>query len=101
LKLDPFPRFPADRAQMERKLTDLFRATNVQVNQLTEGTVSAVHSAATAAPTAGSYAVGDFVRNSAPSELGTVGSKYVVMGFLCTVGGTPGTFVQCRALTGN
>jgi hypothetical protein len=86
---------------MERKLTDLFRATNVQVNQLTEGTVSAVHSAATAAPTAGSFAVGDFVRNSAPSELGTVGSKYVVMGFLCTVGGTPGTFVQCRALTGN
>jgi hypothetical protein len=101
MKLDPFPRFPADRAQMERKLTDLFRATNVQVNQLTEGTVSAVHSAATAAPTAGIFAVGDFVRNSAPSELGTVGSKYVVMGFLCTVGGTPGTFVQCRALTGN
>lgn len=86
---------------MERKLTDLFRATNVQVNQLTEGAVAAVHSAATAAPTAGSYAVGDFVRNSAPSELGTVGSKYVVTGFLCTVGGTPGTFVQCRALTGN
>ena len=86
---------------MERKLTDLFRATNVQVNQLTEGTVSAVHSAATAAPTSGSYSVGDFVRNSAPSELGTAGSKYVVMGFLCTVGGTPGTFVPCRALTGN
>ena len=85
---------------MERKLTDLFRATNVQVNQLTEGTVSAVHSAATAAPTAGNYAVGDFVRNSAPAEAGTAGSKYVVMGWLCTVGGTPGTFVQCRALTG-
>lgn len=85
---------------MERKLTDLFRATNVQVNQLTEGTVSAVHSAATAAPTGGSYAAGDFVRNSAPSELGTVGSKYVITGWLCTVGGTPGTFVQCRALTG-
>ena len=101
MKLDVFPRFPADQAQMERKLTDLFRATNQQVNQLTEGTVSAVHSASTAAPTAGSYAVGDFVRNSAPSELGTAGSKYVVMGFLCTVGGTPGTFVPCRALTGN
>lgn len=101
MKLDVFPRFPADKAQMERKLTDLFRATNVQVNQLTEGTVSAVHSASTAAPTAGSYAVGDFVRNSAPAEAGTAGSKYVVMGWLCTVGGTPGTFVPCRALTGN
>ena len=101
MKLDVFPRFPADRAQMERKLTDLFRATNVQVNQLTEGTVSAVHSASSAAPTAGSYAVGDFVRNSAPAEAGTAGSKFVVMGWLCTVGGTPGTFVPCRALTGN
>ena len=101
MKLEVFPRFPADKAQMERKLTDLFRATNVQVNQLTEGTVSAVHSAATAAPTAGSYAVGDFVRNSAPAEAGTAGSKYVVMGWLCTVAGTPGTFVPCRALTGS
>lgn len=101
MKLEVFPRFPADKAQMERKLTDLFRATNVQVNQLTEGTVSAVHSASTAAPTAGSYAVGDFVRNSAPAEAGTAGSKFVVMGWLCTVGGTPGTFVACRALTGN
>ena len=101
MKLDVFPRFPADKAQMERKLTDLFRATNVQVNQLTEGTVSAVHSASTAVPTAGSYAVGDFVRNSTPAEAGTAGSKYVVMGWLCTVGGAPGTFVQCRALTGN
>ena len=101
MKLEVVPRFPADKAQMERKLTDLFRATNVQVNQLTEGTVSAVHSAATAAPTAGSYAVGDFVRNSTPAEAGTAGSKYVVMGWLCTVAGTPGTFVPCRALTGN
>lgn len=101
MKLDPFPRFPADRAQMERKLTDLFRATNVQVNQLTEGTAAAVHNAATAAPTAGSYAVGDFVRNSAPAEAGTAGSKYVVLGWVCTVGGTPGTFLPCRALTGN
>lgn len=86
---------------MERKLTDLFRATNAQVNQLTEGTVSAVHSAATAAPTAGTYAQGDFVRNSTPAEAGTAGAKYVVTGWMCTVGGTPGTFLACRSLTGN
>lgn len=101
MKLDVFPRFPADKAQMERKLTDLFRATNLQVNQLTEGVVSAVHSASTAAPTTGSYAQGDFVRNSAPSELGTAGAKYVVLGWICSVAGTPGTFLPCRALTGN
>ena len=101
MKLDVFPRFPADKAQMERKLTELFRATNVQVNQLTEGTVSAVHSASSAAPTAGKYAQGDFVRNSAPSELGTAGAKYVVTGWICTAAGSPGTFLPCRALTGN
>lgn len=101
MKLDVFPRFPADPAQMERKLTDLFRATNAQVNQLTEGVGSAVHNASSAAPTAGTYAVGDFVRNSAPAEAGGAGSKYVVLGWLCTVAGTPGTFVPCRALTGN
>lgn len=101
MKLDVFPRFPSDKAQMERKLTDLFRATNVQVNQLTEGVVSAVHSASTAAPTTGTYAQGDFVRNSMPAEAGTAGSKHVVTGWICTAGGTPGTFLPCRSLTGN
>jgi hypothetical protein len=100
VKLEVFPRFPADRNQYERKLTDLWRATNQQVNQLTEGQITAVHNAATSVPTSGTFAPGDFIRNSAPSELGTAGSKYVLTGWLCTVGGTPGTFVQCRALTG-
>lgn len=101
MRLDIRPRFPADQKLMERKLTDLFVETNTQVNRLTEGTVSAVHNAGTAAPTAGTFAVGDFIRNSAPAELGSGGSKYVVMGWICTVAGTPGTFLQCRALTGN
>jgi hypothetical protein len=100
MKLDVYPRFPADRNLYERKLTDLWRATNQQVNQLTEGQITAVHNAATSAPTSGTFAPGDFIRNSAPVEAGTAGSKYVLTGWLCTVGGTPGTFVQCRALTG-
>lgn len=101
MKLDVFPRFPSDKAQMERKLTDLFRETNRQVNQLTEGVGSAVHNALSAAPTTGTYAQGDFIRNSTPSEAGTAGSKYVILGWICTAGGTPGTFLACRALTGN
>lgn len=72
-----------------------------QVNNLTEGMVSAVQNADTAAPTAGNYNQGDFVRNKTPSELGSGGSKYVIMGWLCVTSGTPGTWVQCRALTGN
>ena len=101
MRLDTRPRFPADPKLMERKLTDLFVATNTQVNQLTEGVASSVHNSGTAAPTAGMFSVGDFVKNSAPSELGSVGSRYVVLGFICTGAGTPGTFLQCRALTGN
>lgn len=101
MKLDTNPRFPADSKLMERKLTDLFAQTNKQVNQITEGVASSVHNAATAAPTAGTFAVGDFVKNSAPSELGSAGSKYVIAGFMCVTAGTPGTFVQCRFLTGN
>jgi hypothetical protein len=43
--------------------------------------------AATAAPAAGTWAVGDYVRNSAPS----VGQP---KGWFCTVAGTPGTWVS-------
>jgi hypothetical protein len=60
-----------------------------------------VHNAAASVPTTGVFARGDFVRNSAPVEAGAVSSKYVLLGWMCTVSGAPGTFVQCRALTGN
>lgn len=72
-----------------------------QLNALTEGHVSAVTNAYTSAPTTGTYSQGDYIRHSAPIEAGTAGSKYVVVGFVCTVSGTPGTWVQCRYLTGN
>ncbi len=72
-----------------------------QVNGITEGQASAVHNAATAAPTTGTWAVGDEVKNSAPAEAGAVGSKYVITGWICTVAGTPGTWLEKRVLTGN
>lgn len=76
----------------------LTQAAN-QVNNLSEGQVGAVNNAQTAVPTTGTYNVGDFVRNSAPAEAGTVGSKFVTLGWICTA--SPLTFVQCRTLTGN
>lgn len=54
-----------------------------------------------AAPTTGAHGVGEFRPNRAPTELGTAGSKYVITGWTCTTAGTPGTWLQCRALTGN
>ena len=49
----------------------------------------------------GTWAQGDRVRNSTPSEAGAAASKYVVTGWICTVAGTPGTWLPMRTLTGN
>jgi len=97
MKLNIQPRVALQDVAMQREL----REHALQVNMLSEGRISATNNASTAAPTTGSYAQGDFVRNSAPSELGSSLSKYVISGWLCVSSGTPGTFVQCRFLTGN
>jgi hypothetical protein len=47
------------------------------------------------------YAQGDFVRNSTPVEAGAATAKYVITGWICVAGGTPGTFKESRVLTGN
>lgn len=72
-----------------------------KINGLAAGSFASVDGVGTAAPTTGTWAVGDFVRNSAPSEAGTTPNKYVVFGWVCVTAGTPGTWVQCRFLTGN
>lgn len=73
----------------------------ILLNLLTDGRLAGTNNATTAAPTSGTHAQGDVVRNSAPTELGTAGSKYVVLGWVCVAGGTPGTWLQMRVLTGN
>jgi lysophospholipase L1-like esterase len=57
----------------------------------------------TAAPTGTmtKWRVGDQVVNTAPTELGSAASKYVITGWICTVAGAPGTWLQQRTLTGN
>lgn len=80
---------------------DLWGMVQDQVNSLTEGRISAVTNATTAAPTTGSYKQGDFVRNSTPTEAGSAGSKYVLLGWVCVSSGSPGTWKEARVLTGN
>jgi hypothetical protein len=79
---------------------DLMRDIEVKVNGMAEGRLVAYHNAQTAAPTTGTHAIGDFVPNSAPAVAGGGGSQYVITGWICTAAGTPGTWVQCRTLTG-
>jgi len=96
MKLNVTPRVNVD-AETARWYREVAR----QVNALSEGQQTAFYTASTAAPTTGTWAKGDFVLNSNPSELGTALSKYIIHGWRCTVGGTPGTWLQCRFLTGN
>lgn len=78
-----------------------FRVRLYELFREIAATVNALRNEGTAAPTTGTWKQGDFVWNTAPSEAGTAGSKYVVIGWVCTVSGTPGTWLASRILTGN
>lgn len=97
MKLNTTPRVGTLDPVLQREL----REHATQVNLLSEGRISGRYAALTAAPTSGSWMQGDSVKNSAPSEAGTAGSKYVIDGWTCVISGTPGTWVQRRFLTGN
>jgi len=97
MRLNQFNQVP--REYNAQTFTRIIQNIENQLNNLSEGIMTAKTNALTAAPTTGTYAVGDFVANSAPSELGGVGSKYLILGWCCTV--APGTFLACRVLTGN
>lgn len=71
------------------------------LNLMADGRLAGTHNVGTSAPVSGVHATGDFRRNSAPAEAGTAGSMYVVFGWVCVAGGEPGTWVDCRVLTGN
>ena len=88
------------RKSVDADTAQWMRSVAQQVNALSEGRASALYQAGSSAPTTGTFAQGDFVANNTPTELGTAGSKYVIDGWKCVNGGTPGTWVQCRYLTG-
>lgn len=99
MKLPLDPRLPIINSDTLRPLTqrlqELFRQYANSYNDSymwdTQGTV---------APTTGTWAQGDRCKNTSPSELGTAGSKYVIIGFVCVSSGTPGTWKEMRTLTG-
>ena len=95
MKLNTQPRAALTDPVLRRELIE--HAT--LINLMTDGRLTGTHNVATAAPTAGIYAPGDFVRNSAPAEAGGAGAKYVIFGWLC-LSDSPLAFVDCRFLTG-
>jgi len=103
MRLPTDPRLPVDEsmAGLKRRLYELLRDIAQQVNGVSEGSMVAWHNARDSAPTTGKHGRGDFVYNNAPVELGTPGSRYIVHGWQCVAAGEPGTWVECRFLTGN
>lgn len=99
------PRLPAPgpvySPQMLDHLSSVLRIYFNNVDEVLYRLLSQYNIPAAAAPTTGEWAQGDFVRNEAPAEAGSPGSKYVVHGWQCVVAGSPGTWVECRFLTGN
>lgn len=81
-------------------LTEWARKVANEHNSLATGHIQSVYSA-TVAPTTGQHHKGDYVRNSAPAEAGAGTQKYVITGWVCSVSGEPGTWLECRSLTGN
>lgn len=103
MKLSTDQRLPNndDISSLKTRLSEIFRNLTTQLNGVSEGRLSAFHNAYTAAPTTGTWAVGDFIKNSAPAEAGGAGNKYLIIGWTCSVAGSPGTWLQNRTLTGN
>jgi hypothetical protein len=89
------------RVNADQSLVKELREHATLINLISEGRLAGTNNATTAAPTTGMHAQGDFVRNSEPVEAGSPGSAYVALGWVCVAGGEPGTWLECRVLTGN
>ena len=82
-------------------LQQILRTIAQKVNLIGDGRLAGSDFVASTIPTTGQFARGDFIRNSAPVEACVPTAKYIVAGWICEVGGSPGTLRECRYLTGN
>lgn len=106
MKLEENPQLPSSpdstyARDLNFTLARVFRNIAQKVNALADGRIAGSDFVAATVPTTGTFKQGDFIRNSAPVEAGAAASKYVVIGWICTVSGTPGTLLPVRTLTGN
>ena len=83
------------------RFSDILQRIETQGNLLAEGRLQGRHFTATSIPTTGDFAQGDIIWKSDPTEAGSASSKYVILGWVCTVAGSPGTLLEMRVLTGN
>lgn len=98
MRLPDNPPLPAtaDTRAFMAEAQKLFRQAFQQLNALSEGRVTATSNASDTVPTTGTWNRGDFVLNTVPSPIGEAGNQYIIDGWKCVVGGTPGTWVEVR-----
>lgn len=96
MKVPVDQRLPQDIKTLVPRLSDVLTLIARQLNAFTEGSVSSVHNALTAAPTTGTWKAGDFIRNSNPSD---TGDGSAIFGWVCIASGTPGTWRKLKTET--
>jgi hypothetical protein len=102
-----FPRLPEtnEAPRLALALTEYLRRLSRKVDEMAYGRIAEMDSAAPTPPVAGTWARGDFVRNSQPTQLGTAGSRYIVLGWSRLTNGSANAlntdWFEVRALTGN
>lgn len=98
--ISPDPRLPIPEGIAQGRLV-------TRLYDVLRGIANAVNgsymwdSQGTTAPTTGTWTQGQMVKNTAPSESGSAGSKKVIIGWVCISSGSPGTWVPMMCLTGN
>lgn len=96
---------PTVEPALKVALTKMIRELASKLNQLASGAIAGNDNTATSVPTTGTWVQGDFVKNSAPVELGGAGNKYVVQGWTRITSGSGNVlntdWVAVRTLTGN
>lgn len=103
MRIETDPRLPeVNNANFKVRLNEMLAKIARQLNGTSEGQIQAATNAATAAPSAptqGPYQIGDVIRNSAPSALGSGTNQYLIYGWECVAAGSPGTWKELRFLT--
>lgn len=87
-KVNPNPQlgYGSSIDELKRTLADILRSHAQIINGVSDGSIDAYQNG-TAAPTSQSWKQGDFIKNSAPA------GATPTIGWICTVSGTPGTWV--------
>lgn len=90
--------------RLYQALNKVIREHAQKVNQVASGQSTGYDNQSTAVPSAGSWAIGDFVKKSNPVVAGGGGSQYVITGWLRITNGSGNTlntdWVENRVLTG-